>query len=58
MEGTEDLGMYGKSNRLARYAMVFIGKGLATNWKHVVANFLYHNSIKANILKQMVIDRH
>lgn len=56
VDGLEDLATYGKTSHFAKYAMVFMAKGLTTKWKHVLGYFLFHTSIKPEILKQMVLD--
>ena len=56
MDGFEDLGQYGTSGKRARYAMVFMVKGIAKKWKQILGYFLYGTSIKADILKGMITD--
>lgn len=56
MDGFEDLGQYGASGKRARYAMVFMVKGIAKKWKQIVGYFLYGTSIKPDVLKRMITD--
>ena len=55
IEGTEDLGIYGKSDKVAKYAMVFMVRGLAHKWKHILGYFLFNSSIKPDTLKNIIL---
>lgn len=37
----EDLGMYGRANVSANYAMMFMVKGLASKWKQPLGYFFF-----------------
>lgn len=54
IEGFEDLGGKHRTNKLANYALVFLVRGLYSNWKVPVAYFLSHNSVKAENLQLLV----
>ncbi|XP_076057366.1 uncharacterized protein LOC143034907 isoform X2 [Oratosquilla oratoria] len=54
--GYENMGEYGHSDKIAQYALVFMAKGLCVKWKQVLGYFLFHTSISADILRQMIID--
>lgn len=56
MEGIEDLGMYGRSDKVAKYAMVFMVRGLAHKWKQTLGYFLFNSSIKPDTLKNMILN--
>ncbi|XP_063859154.1 uncharacterized protein LOC135100120 [Scylla paramamosain] len=56
MEGIEDLGMYGRSDKVAKYAMVFMVRGLAHKWKQTLGYFLLNSSIKPDTLKNMILN--
>ena len=56
IEGFEDLGVYGGSDKPAQFAMVFMAKGLCSKWKQALGYFLFHKSIKAATLRSMILD--
>lgn len=56
MQGYEDLGEYASSKKIAQYAMVFMAKGLASNWKQTLGFFYFHKSVKSEILCKMISD--
>lgn len=41
VEGLENLGKYGSSDSTARYAMVFMARGLASKWKQTLGYFFF-----------------
>lgn len=50
LEGTEDLGEYGRTEKPAQYAMVFMAKGLSSKWKQTLAYFsFFQKSINPDI---------
>lgn len=56
VDGLENLGVYGSSDSTAKYAMVFMVKGLASKWKQTLGYFLFSKSIKPDVLKCMLLD--
>lgn len=56
VEGFEDLGHRGRTNELATQAMVFMVRGLYSNWKLPLAYFLSGSSMNSLILKDLIID--
>lgn len=52
----EDLGHKGRTNKLATQAMVFIVRGLYSNWKLPLAYFLTGSSMSSLILKDLIVD--
>ena len=55
-QGLEDMGDYGKSDKCAQYAMVFMVKGLCTKFKQALGYFFFHQSIRPDTLKSMITD--
>lgn len=56
VEGFEDLGPHGRSNKLAGQAMVFMIRGLYSSWKMPICYFLPATSVKNNILSELIIE--
>ncbi|KAL4119564.1 hypothetical protein QTP88_012369 [Uroleucon formosanum] len=56
VEGFEDLGHRGRTNKLATQAMVFMVRGLYNNWKLPLAYFLSGSSMSSLILKDLITD--
>lgn len=56
MGGYEDLVEYGRSNEIAQNAMVFMARGLASNWKRTLGYFFFRKSIRSEVLKKMILD--
>ncbi|KAL4126560.1 hypothetical protein QTP88_010781 [Uroleucon formosanum] len=56
VEGFEDLGHRGRTNKLATQAMVFMVRGLYSNWKLPLAYFLSGSSMSSSILKDLITD--
>lgn len=56
MQGYEDLGEYGRSREIAQYAMVFMARGLASNWKQTLGYLFFRKSIKSEILQKIILD--
>lgn len=56
VEGFEDLGHKGRTNKLATQAMVFVVRGLYSNWKLPLAYFLSGSSMSSSILKDLIVD--
>jgi len=56
VEGFEDLGHKGRTNKLATQAMVFVVRGLYSNWKLPLAYFLSGSSMSSLILKDLIVD--
>ncbi|XP_022166524.1 uncharacterized protein LOC111031047 [Myzus persicae] len=46
IEGFEDFGHYGRTNKSANCVMVFMARGLYSPWKFPVAYFLAHSGVK------------
>lgn len=44
------------SMRAAKYAMVFMVKGLSRKWKGTLGYFLFEKSINPNVLQKMILD--
>lgn len=55
IEGYEDLGQLGRSMRTAKYALVFLARGLYSSWKLPIAYFLSHTGIKGKELSQLIV---
>ncbi|VEN36818.1 unnamed protein product [Callosobruchus maculatus] len=53
--GYEDLGFLGRSRGTANHALVFMIRGIKTNYKMPVAFFFTKNSIATDKLKQIII---
>ena len=51
--GREDFEEHGKSLKMANHALVFIVKGLLTNWKMVLGYFFYSGGINTSKLKEL-----
>lgn len=56
VEGFEDLGHKGRTKKLATQSMVFIIRGLYSQWKLPLAYFLSGSSMSSVILKDLIID--
>lgn len=56
IEGYEDLGHLGRSKKAARYALVFLIRGLYLSWKLPIAYFLSHTGVKGTQLSQLITD--
>jgi len=56
IEGFEDFGHYGRTNKSANCVMVFMARGLFSPWKFPVAYFLAHSGVKHTLLKDLIID--
>lgn len=56
IEGYEDLSKYGRNEKIANHAMVFMVRGLFKNWKQPISYYISSGSISANILKKIVED--
>lgn len=54
MEGYEDLSPIGRSNRLAKYALVFLIRGLYCKWKLPVSYYLSHSGVTAQNLAAII----
>lgn len=55
IEGFEDLGPLGRSNKLAGQAMVFIIRGLYSSWKMPIAYFLPSTSVNHTDLSNLLL---
>jgi len=55
IEGFEDLGHKGRTNKLATQAMVFIVRGLYSNRKLPLTYFLSDSSMSSSILKDLIV---
>lgn len=53
VEGFEDIGRFGRANKSANIALVFMAKGIYSSWKFPVAYFLAHSAVKSNTLKTL-----
>uniref|UniRef100_A0A2H8TT66 Transposable element P transposase n=1 Tax=Melanaphis sacchari TaxID=742174 RepID=A0A2H8TT66_9HEMI len=56
VEGFEDLGPKGRTNKLAGQAMVFMIRGLYSSWKMPICYFLPATSVKNNILSELIVE--
>lgn len=56
VEGYEDLGQKGRTNKLAGQAMVFMIRGLYTPWKMPICYFLPATSVSHNILSELLVE--
>lgn len=56
VEGYEDLGPLGRSNKLAGQAMVFLIRGLYASWKLPISYFFTSTSVKHTDLSILLID--
>lgn len=56
IEGFQDLGSYGRSNKSANCVLVFMARGIYSKWKFPIAYFLTHSTINKTILKNLIID--
>lgn len=56
VEGFEDLGHKGRTNKFATQATVFYVRGLYSNWKLPLAYFLTGSSMSSLILKDLIVD--
>ncbi|KAL4136255.1 hypothetical protein QTP88_007806 [Uroleucon formosanum] len=56
VEGFEDLGHRGRTNKLATQAMVSMVRGLYNNWKLPLAYFLSGSSMSSLISKDLITD--
>ena len=54
VEGFENLGTYGRSIKMADYALCFMIKGLKQKWKINIGYFLTSSTIKAEILFKLI----
>jgi hypothetical protein len=55
IEGFQDLGSYGRSNKSANCVLVFMARGIYSKWKFPIAYFLTHSTINKKILKNVII---
>lgn len=46
IEGIEDLGTLGRTNKLCSYPLVIMVRGLHTNWKFPICYFFTGSSVK------------
>ena len=56
MEGFEDLGHYGRTNKTANCVLVFMARGIYSSWKFPIAYFLAHSGVDKINLKNLIID--
>ena len=56
IEGFEDLGHYGRTNKSANCVLVFMAQGIYSQWKFPIAYFLAHSGVNKTILKNLIID--
>lgn len=56
IEGFQDLGTYGRINKSANCVLVFMARGIYTQWKFPIAYYLAHSGVNKNILKELIID--
>lgn len=54
LEGTENLGEFGKCSNLANFTLVFMVKGLISKWRKVLGHFQFNGSISSKTLMKMV----
>ena len=53
--GVEDFGNGQRTNRLATAAVVFMARGITSNWKQPLGYYLVHESCPSSILKQKLL---
>lgn len=51
MEGTEDLGEFGKADKAANFALVFMVKGIITKCKNILGYFFYNGALRKETLQ-------
>lgn len=56
IEGFEDIGHYGRTNKSANCVLVFMARGIYSPWKIPIAYFLSHSGVNKNILKNLILD--
>jgi len=56
VEGYENLGPKGRTNKLAGQAMVFVIRGLYSSWKMPISYFLPATSVKHQILSELLVE--
>ncbi|KAL4153780.1 hypothetical protein QTP88_001613 [Uroleucon formosanum] len=56
IEGFEDLGHYGRTNKSANCVLVFMARGIYSTLKFPIAYFLAHSGVNKTILKNLIID--
>jgi hypothetical protein len=56
IEGFQDLGFYGRINKSANCVLVFMARGIYTQWIFLIAYYLAHSRVNKNILKDLIID--
>lgn len=54
IEGFEDLGNFGRSNKFGTQAMVFLARGIYSSWKMPLAYFICGSSMKHNVLQNLI----
>ncbi|RZC38536.1 Tnp P element domain containing protein, partial [Asbolus verrucosus] len=54
--GFEDLGPLGRTDRYANHALVFMVRGIKSNYKQAVAFYFTRDSISTKNLKQIIVD--
>jgi hypothetical protein len=54
IEGFEDLGHYGRTNKSANCVLVFMASGIYS-WKIQIAYFLAHSGVNKTVLRSLVI---
>lgn len=55
VEGFEDLGHLGRINKPASQALVFMARGLYSNWKLPIAYFFSVSSMSHSVLNKLII---
>lgn len=55
IEGFEDLGELGRDDNIAQEALVFLARGLYSNWKLPIAYFVSRYGVKHYNLKQLIL---
>lgn len=56
VEGFEDLGHYGRTDKSANCVLVFMARGIYSPWKFPIAYFLGHSGVDKIMLKKLIID--
>lgn len=56
VEGYEDLGHLGRTEKTAKYSLVFMIRGLYFTWKLPIAYFLSHTGVKGETLAKLIKD--
>ncbi|XP_060845172.1 uncharacterized protein LOC132924740 [Rhopalosiphum padi] len=56
IEGFQDLGTYGRMNKTANCVLVFLARGIYSQWKFPIAYYLSNSGVNKEILKNLIVD--